>query len=191
MKTLIAKSYLADATVFVTRLTGIGMELSPVIWLHERVYVPHEYRAGQNLARLMLRTEVRKPEEPARYELRLKRHVEDSGVNFVNRTAVGEYTEAMEIIHQMGYRKIAEVSRQRQEVWFDERTVIYLDQIEGIEGYFLKIEVEMDDESVEALWRDLLKILQMLGQKAITVQTYAEILQRGLEEMALPEEIGG
>ncbi len=37
------------------------------------------------------------------------------------------------MIHQLGFRKAAEVSRQRQEIWLDNRTVIYVDEVEGIQ----------------------------------------------------------
>lgn len=171
------------------RLAGIGMGMSPVIWQHERVYVPHGYRRGQNFARLMLRTEIRTPEEPATYAVRLKRHIEDSGVDLAYSSTVVEYTEVMEMIHQLGYRKVAEVSRQRQELWLDERTALFVDEVEGLAGAFLKIEAQVDEnEPIEPLRRDLHKILRMLGQETMLVQTYAELLNYAPEEIVVPEE---
>lgn len=189
MKVLVVKSLLEDSSALDARLAGIGLEMSPVIWQHERVYVPHGYRRGQNYARLMLRTEVRNPEESASYSLRMKRHIEDSGVDISHSSTVIEYTEVMEMIHQLGYRKVAEVSRQRRELWLDERTAVFLDDIEGLSGTFLKIEAQVVDEPIELLVKDLYQILRMLGQETMLLQTYAELLNYAPEEIAVPEVV--
>lgn len=187
MKKLIVKSQLLDLAAFERQIAGIGMELSPVIWQHERVYLPNDWRPNMNYPRLVMRTEVRTTEQPAEYFMYLKRHIEDSGVDYVNFTRVGDYTEATGMIHQLGFRKAAEVSRQRREVWLDNRTVIYLDEVEGAQGPFLKIEAEMDEnESVEALRTDLFTILTMLGQKAFTMQAYFQLLNGEMQQFLLP-----
>lgn len=187
MKKLIVKSALLDLKKFYNQLDAIGMNMSPVIWQHERVYVPSGYKPAQNLPRLVLRTEVRTTEEPAKYYLYLKRHIEDSGVDWMNFTGVTDYTEATGIVHQLGFRKVAEVSRQRRELWLDDRTVIYLDTVEGLKGDFIKIEAELDDdESVDALRQDLFKVLSMLGQKTFMMQSYFELLKEDPQEFFLP-----
>lgn len=156
MKKLIVKSKLVDRSAFEHKIADIGLELSPVIWQHERVYLPHDFRPDSNLPRLVTRTEVRTTEQPASYSFYLKRHIEDSGVDWINTTPVGDYTEVSGIVHQLGFRKAAEVARQRRELWLDNRTVIYLDDVEGLDGTYIKIEAELDeDESVEALRTDL------------------------------------
>ncbi len=43
MKKLIVKSQLLDRGALERQIAGIGMELSPVIWQHERVYLPSEW----------------------------------------------------------------------------------------------------------------------------------------------------
>lgn len=178
MKKLIVKSQLMDRMVVDQQLAGIGLEWSPVIWQHERIYLPHDYRPAMNFPRLVMRTEVRSTEQPAAYAMYLKRHIEDSGVDWINFTQVKDYTEASGIIHQLGFRKVAEVSRQRQEVWMDEKIVLYLDKVEGLETSYLKIESELrDDEPVDALRRDLFKILSTLGQTTFTMQAYFDLLQ--------------
>ncbi len=187
MKKLIVKSQLLDRGALERQIAGIGMEFSPVIWQHERVYLPSEWRPNMNYPRLVMRTEVRTTEQPAEYFMYLKRHIEDSGVDYVNFTRVGDYTEATGMIHQLGFRKAAEVSRQRREIWLDNRTVIYVDEIEGIQGPFLKIEAEMDEnESVEALRTDLFTILSMLGQKTFTMQAYFQLLNGEMQQYLLP-----
>lgn len=177
MKKLIVKSALRSLPALEEQLGNIGMEFSPVVWQHERIYVPHDFKPKMNLPRMMMRTEVVATDQPANYYLYLKRHIEDSGVDWVHATPIGNYTEMSGIIHQLGFRKMAEMSRQRRALWIDRQTVIYLDKVEGLEDYYLKIEAELgDDDSVEALWKDLLNMLAMLGQESFTMQTYAELL---------------
>lgn len=189
MKKLIVKSQLPDRVAFDRQLANIGMELSPVIWQHERVYLPSDYRPAMNFPRLVMRTEVRTTEQPAIYSMYLKRHIEDSGVDWVNFTEVKNYTEATGIIHQLGFRKVAEVSRQRQELWLDDKTVIYLDKVEGLDGYFLKLEAELiDDEPIDLLRRDLFNILHMLGQETFVMQTYFSLFSEQIQPYFLPEE---
>lgn len=177
MKKLIVKTKLTNRKDFDEKLASIGMEFSPVIWQHERVYLPADYKPHQNYPRLVMRTEVRKTDEPAQYFLYLKRHIEDSGVDFVHFTPVGDYMEAAGIVHQLGFRKAAEVSRQRQEVELDERTRLFLDVVEGIEGTFLKLEAELLEETpVQTLREDVQRTLELLGQTEYISETYAELL---------------
>lgn len=187
MKKLIVKSRLVDRAAFDQQIAGIGMELSPVIWQHERIYLPHDYRPAMNFPRLVMRTEVRTTEQPATYAMYLKRHIEDSGIDWVNYTAVQDYTEATGIVHQLGFRKVAEISRQRQELRLDDRTIIYIDMIEGIEGTFLKIEADLDEnESVDALRADLWAILTMLGLETFNMQPYFDLIQNAEQPYLIP-----
>lgn len=182
MKKLIVKSQLTDRTVLDGHLASIGMELSPVIWQHERVYLPHDYQPNMNFPRMVMRTEVRSTDQPATYAMYLKRHIEDSGVDWVNYTEVKDYTEATGIIHQLGFRKVAEISRQRQQLWIDDHTVIYLDKVEGITPYYLKIEADvLENDPVDLLRQDLFNILRMLGQETFMMQAYF-MLASGAEE---------
>lgn len=189
MKKLIVKSRLLDEANFVAQITAIGEELSPVIWQHERVYVPHNYREGQNLPRLVTRTEVRDTNVPATYSLHLRRHIEDSGVDWVNTTQVSDYNETSGIVHQLGFQKVAEISRQRQELRLDERTVIYLDRVEGVKEPFIKIEADLEEgEPVDALRADLFNILSMLGQKTFVMDSYAKLMgNSGVQEYLIPD----
>lgn len=177
MKKLIVKSQLKDRRVFDRQIQSIGLVPSEVIWQHERVYRPSDYRPRMNYPRLVMRTEVRATDQPAEYFLYLKRHIEDSGVDMINFTPVGDYTEATGIVHQLGFRKVAEISRQRQEIEVDARTKIYIDTVEGISGSFVKIEAELaDDVPVEALRQEIFATLALLKQDEYLTQTYAELL---------------
>lgn len=180
MKKLIVKSRVENLASFEAQVAAIGQELSPVIWQHERVYVPHNYQEGRNLPRMITRTEVRETNQPAIYTLFLKRHIEDSGIDWVNATTVGDYNETSGIIHQLGFSKVAEISRQRRELRLDERTVIYEDKVEGLNGGYLKIEANIEEgESIDALRSDLFTILSMFGQKTFVMETYAGLIAKG------------
>ena len=189
MKKLIVKSQLQNREALDRQLTNIGMELSPVIWQHERVYLPHDYRPAMNFPRLVMRTEVRATDQPAIYSMYLKRHIEDSGIDWINFTEVKDYTEASGMIHQLGFRKVAEISRQRQELWLDDKTVIYVDKVDGLDNYYIKLEAElMEGGSVEFLRRDLFGILQMLGQETFIMQAYFDLMQNQEQPYFIPGE---
>lgn len=188
MKKLIVKSQLGDRAILEQQMASIGMELSPVIWQHERVYLPHDFQPNMNFPRMVMRTEVRATDQPATYAMYLKRHIEDSGIDWVSFTEVKDYTEATGIIHQLGFRKVAEISRQRQEIWIDDHTVIYVDKIEGIAPYYLKIEADiLDGDSVELLRADLFNILRMLGQSTFTMQAYFNLMTNPEQPYMIPE----
>lgn len=187
MKKLIVKSQLVEREKLDQQLADIGMELSPVIWQHERVYLPHDFRPNMNFPRLVMRTEVRATDQPAIYSMYLKRHIEDSGIDWTNFTEVQDYTEATGIIHQLGFRKVAEISRQRQELWLDDKTVIYLDKVDGLQNYYLKIEADLTEgDSVEALRQELFGILRMLGQETFIMQGYFALVGEGSREIEQP-----
>lgn len=187
MKKLIVKTQLADPERFNNRAERIGLEFSPTIWQHERIYAASDYRRGMNQPRLVLRTEVRSTDQPAQYYLYLKRHIEDSGVDVVNFTPVGDYTEATGIVHQLGFRKIAEISRQRREKILDAQTALYLDIVEGLNGMFLKAEAGLEDGvPVEALRKELFRTLELFGQKTFVLQTYADLMTEQMQPYYLP-----
>ena len=188
MKKLVVKCHLDDQETFDRRAVKTGLEFGPAIWQHERVYLPHDFRPGMNHPRLVMRTEVLATDQPAQYAMYLKRHIEDSGVDWLNYTEVKDYTEASGMIHQLGFRKVAEVSRQRQELWLDDKMVIYVDKVEGLDNYYIKLEAElMEGESVDMLRRDLFGILQMLGQETFIMQAYFDLMQNQEQPYFIPE----
>lgn len=178
MKRIVLKSQVPDRAKLEQKVANIGMEFSPAVWQQERIYWPSGFRSGMNQPRLILRTEVAQTDQPALYYLYLKRHIEDSGLDLMTMTTVGDYAETVEMIQQLGYREAANVSRQRQTLQLDERTVIYLDTVEGIDGAFLKLEVELIDGkvSVDVVRATLFETLALLGLETFMMQTYAELL---------------
>lgn len=162
---------------FENTLTSLGMDFSPIFWQHDRVYVPRNYRRGAGFPRMIMRTEMKAVDRPPKYSLILKRHIEDSNIEIVDETVVKDYTEAANIVLQLGFKQIAEISRRRQEIRMGEGTVMYLDKIEGTNGYFAKIEAEISEkDSASAQRNEILKTFESLEQKNEVPETYAEIL---------------
>ena len=91
----------------------------------------------------------------------------------------------------MGYREAADVSRQRRTLQLDGHTVLYLDTVEGIDGVFLKLEVEMLEEApVDAVRATLFETLSLLGLETFMMQTYAELLAGNtLQPYYLPKPV--
>lgn len=191
MKKVVLKSQVPDLAKLEKKMSNIGMAFSPAVWQSERIFWPSDFRPGMNQPRLVLRTEVAQTDQPATYYLYLKRHIEDSGLDFVHMTTVGDYTEAIEIVKQMGYREAADVSRQRRTLQLNGHTVLYLDTVEGIDGVFLKLEVEMLEEApVDAVRATLFETLSLLGLETFMMQTYAELLAGNtLQPYYLPKPV--
>ena len=184
MRKVVAKLKLGNKSEFVRMLSEIGMDFGGVYYEHDRVYLPRGYKRGANFPRLIVRTEMTAVDKPAKYYLILRRHIEDSGVDVVNMTSVGDYTEAVRIAHQLGFEGQVEVSRQRQELVMGESVKIYLDKVEGLMGYFAKIESVVDEgESVSSAKEDLMKTFEVLGEKRerAVEKTYAEIVEEEKE----------
>lgn len=179
MKRVIVKCKLKSPQEFERKLNEIEMNFGPVYWLHDRVYVPRNYQRHSSYPRLILRTEMKAVDRPARYEMILRRHVEDSGVDIMNRTVVKDYAEAANIIMQLGFKPQAEVSFQRREIIMNEGTVMYLDKIEGMDGYFAKLEADIDEDKdkVSDVIDDLERTFRVLGQDKSTVvrDAYSEL----------------
>ena len=190
MKKVVLKCQVPDLARLERKLADVGMEFSAAVWQHERIYWPGDFRPQMNYPRLIMRTEVARPDLPAQYSMYLKRHIEDSGVDYVYMTGVNDYTAATGIVHQLGFRKSAEMSRRRQELRLDAHTVLYLDKVEGLEDYFLKLEVELIDEDtpIEAVRRTLYQTLDLLKIKTFITQTYGELLAgHTMQPYYLPE----
>ena len=176
MKKVIIKCKIKDKDSFEEKMAEIEMEFSPIYWQHDRVYVPRGYKRGMNLPRLIMRTEMRAVDMPAEYSLILKRHIEDSGVDVVEKTTIKDYGEMVNIILQMGFKPMTEISRRRQELIMGEGVEMYVDDVDGKDGCYAKIETRLEEgESVEAVREDLKKTFSTLGESLFVETAYFEM----------------
>ena len=179
MKRAIIKTKVKNKEELDRRMQDISLEFGPVLWQHDRVYLPRGYRPNTNMPRLIMRTEMKAVDKPARYLLILKRHIMDSGVDIVNQTEVKDYVEAVNMIHQLGFGSAVEVSRRRQVLEIGEDAVMYLDKVDRVPGFYLKIETRLkDDDKVSEVMVDLKRTLKLFAQdeRTITNDTYFDLL---------------
>lgn len=176
MKKVILKCRLSSRDKFEDKLSDIDLDFSPVFWQHDRVYVPRGYKRGLNLPRLVMRTEMKAVDKPPKYSLILRRHIEDSGIDIVEETAIKDYEKTVNIILQLGFRPAGEVSRRRQALDMGDETYIYLDKIDGKNGYYAKIEsVLAENDSVEEAKDDLKRTFETLGESNFVDNAYFEL----------------
>lgn len=176
MKKVILKCKLKDRDDFEQKLSDIDLDFSPVFWQHDRIYVPKNYQPNSNFPRLIMRTEMKSVDEPANYSFILKRHIEDSGVDITEETPVQNYEKLVNIILQLGFKPIAEVSRRRQSLEMGEGTYIYLDKVDNLQGYYAKIESELaEKDSVTEARLDLEKTFKTLGEANFINAPYSEL----------------
>ncbi|MBQ6313952.1 CYTH domain-containing protein [Candidatus Saccharibacteria bacterium] len=176
MRKVIVKAKLSSRDRFEEKLSDIDLDFSPIYWQHDRIYVPRDYKKNSNYPRLIMRTEMISVDKPARYTLILRRHIEDSGIDIIEETAIKDYENTVNIILQLGFKPLSEVSRRRQDLKTGEGTVIYLDKVENLPGYYAKIESEItpEDSVIEAR-QDLEKTFQTLGESNFVNKPYSEI----------------
>ena len=178
MKKIILKCRLKSRDEFEQKLTDIDMDFGPVYWQYDRVFVPRGYRRGGNYPRLIMRTEMRAVDRPPRYEFIMKRHIEDSGVDIVDATVVRDYSETVKIIQQLGFKLKAEVSRRRQEITMDSGIKLYLDKVEGVKGYYAKMEATLGEgDRVSEMREEMIGTLKSLGQEDMYEEGYFEIVE--------------
>ena len=176
MKKIILKAKLKNRDRFEDKLNDIDMEFDAIYWQHDRVYAPRGFKRGMNLPRLVMRTDLQAIDEPPKYYLILRRHIEDSGVDIVEKTPVEDYTSAVNTILQLGFKQVGEVSRRRQTLEMGEGTIIHLDEIDGKNDSYVKIESILNStDSVEAVKTDLAKTLETLNETNFIDQAYFEI----------------
>lgn len=176
MKKVILKCKLASRDKFEKKLSDIDLDFSAIYWQHDRIYVPRGYKRGMNLPRLIMRTEMKAVDKPPKYSLILRRHIEDSGVDVVEETPIKDYENTVNIILQLGFKPISEVSRRRQELKMGEGTYIYLDKIDGKAGSYAKIETVLNqNDSVAEVQADLKKTFETLGESNFVDKTYFEL----------------
>jgi len=176
MKKIILKAKLKSRDEFEDKLNDIDMEFGAIYWQHDRVYVPRGFKRGMNLPRLVMRTDLKAVDEPPKYYLILRRHIEDSGVDIVEKTPVEDYASAVNTILQLGFKQVGEVSRRRQTLEMGEGTIIHLDEIDGKNEAYAKIESVLNQtDSVESVRTDLERTFETLGESDFVNFPYAEL----------------
>ena len=176
MKKVILKVKLSSRDKFEQKLSDINLDFSQIYWQHDRVYVPRDYKKNSNYPRLIMRTEMHSVDKPARYKLILRRHIEDSGIDIVEETAIKDYENTVNIILQLGFKPSAEISRRRQDIKMDDNNIIYLDKIENLPGYYAKIESTLNpNDSIAEARFDLERTFETLGESNFIDSPYAEL----------------
>lgn len=176
MKRVIVKCKLSSKDVFEKKLSDINMDFSAAHWQHDRIYVPREYKKNSSYPRLIMRTDMQSADQPAKYSFILKRHIEDSGVDIIEETVVEDYEKLVNIILQLGFKPLAEISKQRQRLDLNEGVSIYLDKIENLPGGYAKIEANLDpEESVAEAKNDLQNTFRTLGETNFIESAYFEM----------------
>lgn len=176
MKMAIVKCRLKDRENFERKLSDIELDFSPIYWQHDRVYVPRGYKHGANLPRLILRTEMKAVDDTPVYSLILKRHIEDSGVDVVERMGTMDYQSAVNVILQLGFKLADEISRRRQELSLGDGDMVYLDEIDGANAVYAKIESQIaEGDTVAEAIEDLRKTFRVLGENDYVETAYFEL----------------
>ena len=176
MKKVILKCKLGNRDNFEQKLSDIDLDFSPIYWQHDRVYAPKNYKPNSNYPRLIMRTEMKSVDKPAKYYYILRRHIEDSGVDITEETEVKDYEKLVNIILQLGFKLAKEVSRRRQDLKMGEGTYIYLDKVDHLPGYYAKIESDLSDkDSVFEAKQDLEKTFRTLGESTFVDKPYFEL----------------
>lgn len=181
MKRVTVKVQVKDLGELETRMRDISLEFEPTLYQHDRVFVQRGYKRGLNMPRLIMRTEMSSVDKPAIYKLIFKRHIEDSGIEITDRSVVRDYTEIVNIIQQLGFVLVKEVSRRRKRVKLSEMSRIYLDKVDGLEFPYLKIETALEEkDKVSEVMSDLKRTLKLfhLNKEEISQESYFEILQK-------------
>jgi adenylate cyclase class IV len=128
------------------------------------------------------------------YALVMRQHFTKTGIDIINRTVVEDYAEAAHIIYSLGYVLRSDFSRRREELQMGESVKLYIDNIDGLDGYYLKIETVLGERDDPAAAREDLietfKVLELRAAKAVDL-TYGELLETGahdVEDIPSPEE---
>ncbi len=181
MKRVTIKVKVSNLADLEQRMKDISLEFEPTLYQHDRVYVPRGFRHGMNMPRLIMRTEMNSVDQPAIYKLIFKRHIEDSGIEITDRSVIRDYTEIVNMIQQLGFILISEVSRRRRRIKLSDVSRIYLDKIDKLDDYYLKIETALDeDDKVAEVMSDLKRTLKLfnLSKEEISQESYFEMLQK-------------
>lgn len=170
------KCRLSSRDAFEKKLSDINLDFSGMHWQHDRIYVPREYQSNSSYPRLIMRTDMNAIDRPAEYSLILKRHIENSGADIVEEIKITDYEKMVNVILQLGFKPLAEVSRRRQYLGMSEGVMIYLDNIDGLSGHYAKIEADLaPEDSVSDAKEDLMGTFRALGETNFISTPYFEM----------------
>lgn len=193
MKKVIVKTKLHNRQNLLMVLNEIGFNFEPSYWQNDRIFVPKNYNRDNGSPRLSLRTVVRRDGKTI-YALVMRQHLAKNGLDIINRTVVEDYAEAAHIIYSLGYTLRADISRRREELQMGESVKLYIDNIDGLDGYYLKIETVLGEkEDPAAARQDLIetfKVLELRNASPVDL-TYGELLETGahdVEDIPTPED---
>ena len=176
MRKVIVKCRVRDRDRFEKRLEDVDLEFSPVYWQHDRIYVPRGYKGRSNFPRLIMRTEMHAVDDPPTYLLSLRRHIEDSGVDIIEDSAITDYQGMVNVILQLGFKQFGEVSRRREEIKMSENTMLYLDTLDSDDSIYAKIEsVLSEKEPAIQAKLELINTLRSFGETDVIESTYFEL----------------
>ncbi|MBR3204614.1 hypothetical protein IKF81_02955 [Candidatus Saccharibacteria bacterium] len=178
MKKIVTKVRLHGRDEFEDKLARAGYDFGPIYWQHDRIYLPRGYRRGQGFPIFVMRTEMKAVDRPPKYFLILRRHIDDIDIELEFVTVVKDYLEAVEIVKQLGFELDVEVSRKRQELKLKNGRTLYLDDIEGLSGFFAKVEASLaDSDVVEKKRLECEEVFRKFEERNFYEQTYAELLR--------------
>lgn len=176
MKKVIVKCRVKDRDRFEKKLEDVDLEFSPVYWQHDRIYVPRGYKGRSNYPRLIMRTEMHAVDDPPTYLLSLRRHIEDSGVDIIEDSAITDYQGMVNVILQLGFKQFGEVSRRREEIKMSENTMLYLDTLDSDDSVYAKIESVLSEKDPAIIAKtELISTLRSFGETDIIESTYFEL----------------
>ena len=204
MRKAIVKTKLASRYDLISTLGEINYFFETPYWQHDRIFVPKNYDRNQSKPRLSLRTVVKQDNETI-YALVMRQHFAKTGLDVIHRTVVSDYTEAAHIIYSLGYEFKAEISRRREELQMGDTVRLYIDNIDNLDGYYLKIETILDEnETPDDARQDLIDTFKVLNiRDALPIdRTYGEIIESashdiedipdaGIATAAEPDNEGG
>lgn len=193
MRKVIVKTKLQNRQNLLMVLNEIGFNFEPSYWQNDRIFVPKNYNREHGGPRLSLRTVVRRDGKTI-YALVMRQHFSRDGIDIINRTVVEDYAEAAHIIYSLGYVLRSDISRRREELQMGESVKLYIDNIDGLDGYYLKIETLLNEKEDPAAARqdliDTFKVLELKGAKPVEL-TYGELLETSahdVEDIPTPED---
>ncbi len=178
MKKLSIKLKLPDPAAIIANLKlGTNM-LGDEYAQFDRVFLPRNwqdhYEDIDQAPHLLIRTTTANNQHS--HMMIMKRIISDEVVYFYQ-TQIMDYNQTAHIINNMGYELYNEISKKRRKM-VSGSIVAYLDKVDGVDGWFFKLEKNLKDhesENSDELW-DVIIALKL--QHAERAPRYNKIIKR-------------